>query len=410
MDGSVVSGLQTSLSRMRPPRVEIKSINLALQGGGAHGAFTWGVLDRLLEDERIAFEGISATSAGAINAAVFACGLAEGGRAGRQTRARQTLAPHRSSQLADPAAAEPCRSAPDGNHSLELSPAFMLFDLVTRLFSPYQFNPFNYNPLRQVLTETVDFEALRSGHCPVKLFLSATNVRTGKIKVFENDEIGPDAVLASACLPLMFQAVEIDGEHYWDGGYMGNPAIFPLIYGCDSRDVVIVHINPLERAKLPTTATEIINRINEISFNSSLMREMRAIAFVTELIDDGKICGNSMKRMLIHGIDAADVMTGLGALGQTQRRLGQPELPDEGGTRASRRLAPEEFRLPRRGIDRRHSRRVPLTEVRPSRPLEQFLCCRKRDNRRASASYPVGISGHQYGSVHSRRMTGFGWL
>jgi NTE family protein len=164
------------------------------------------------------------------------------------------------------------------------------------------------------LTETVDFDALRSGRCPVKLFLSATNVRTGKIKVFENDTIGPDAVLASACLPLMFQAVEIDGEHYWDGGYMGNPAIFPLIYGCDSRDVVIVHINPLERAKLPTTATEIMNRINEISFNSSLMREMRAIAFVTKLIDDGKILDNSMKRMLVHGIEAADVMAELGAL------------------------------------------------------------------------------------------------
>ena len=190
----------------------------------------------------------------------------------------------------------------------------MLLDVVTRLFSPYQLNPFNYNPLRQVLTETVDFDAFRSGHCPVKLFLSATNVRTGKIKVFENDAIGPDAVLASACLPLMFQAVEIDGEHYWDGGYMGNPAIFPLIYRCDSRDVVIVHINPLERAKLPTTAAEIMNRINEISFNSSLMREMRAIAFVTKLIDDGKILDNSMKRMLIHGIAAADVMTERGSL------------------------------------------------------------------------------------------------
>lgn len=313
MDGSVVSGLQTSLSRMRPPRVEIKSINLALQGGGAHGAFTWGVLDRLLEDERIAFEGISAASAGAINAAVFACGLAEGGRQG----AKRALAKlwRRIAHLSSLTPLQP--SLADRllrNHSLELSPAFMLFDLVTKLFSPYQLNPFNYNPLRQVLTETVDFDALRSGHCPVKLFLSATNVRTGKIKVFENNAIGPDAVLASACLPLMFQAVEIGGEHYWDGGYMGNPAIFPLIYGCDSRDVVIVHINPLERAKLPTTATEIINRINEISFNSSLMREMRAIAFVTELIDDGRICGNSMKRMLIHGIDAADVMAGLGAM------------------------------------------------------------------------------------------------
>jgi len=313
MDGSVVIGPQTSLSRMRPPRVEIKSINLALQGGGAHGAFTWGVLDRLLEDERIAFEGISAASAGAINAAMFAGGLAEGGRQG----AKRSLADlwRRIAHLSSLTPLQP--SLADRllqNHSLELSPAFMLFDVATRLFSPYQLNPFNYNPLRQVLTETVDFDALRSGHCPVKLFLSATNVRTGKIKVFENDAIGPDAVLASACLPLMFQAVEIDGEHYWDGGYMGNPAIFPLIYGCDSRDVVIVHINPLERAKLPTTATEIINRINEISFNSSLMHEMRAIAFVTKLIDDGKILDNSMKRMLIHGIDAADVMTELGPL------------------------------------------------------------------------------------------------
>jgi NTE family protein len=189
----------------------------------------------------------------------------------------------------------------------------VLFNLVTRLFSPYQLNPFNYNPLRQILTETVDFDALRSGHYPVKLFLSATNVRTSKIKVFENDAIGPDGVLASACLPLMFQTVEIDGEHYWDGGYLGKPSIFPLIYGCDSRDVVIVHISPLERAELPTTAAEIMNRINEISFNSPLMHEMRAIAFVTKLINDGKICDNSMKRMLIHGIDAADLIAELGA-------------------------------------------------------------------------------------------------
>jgi NTE family protein len=299
--------------RMPAPRVEIKSINLALQGGGAHGAFTWGVLDRLLEDERIAFEGISAASAGAINAAVFACGLAEGGRQG----ARRALGKlwRRIAHLSSLTPLQP--SLADRllrNHSLKLSPAFILFDLLTRLFSPYQLNPFNYNPVRQVLTETVDFEALRSDHCPVKLFLSATNVRTGKIKVFRNDEIGPDAVLASACLPLMFQAVEIGGEHYWDGGYMGNPAIFPLIYGCDSRDVVVVHINPLEQSRLPTTATEIMNRINEISFNSSLMREMRAIAFVTKLIDDGKILDNSMKRVLIHGIEAADVLAELGAL------------------------------------------------------------------------------------------------
>jgi NTE family protein len=291
----------------------LKLVNLALLGGGAHGAFAWGVLDRLLEDNRIAFDGISATSAGAINATVLVSGLVEGGRQG----AKRALAKlwRRIAHLGSLTPLQP--SLADrlcGSHSLDASPAFMLFDLVIRLFSPYQFNPFNYNPLRQVLAETVDFGALRSGHCPVKLFLSATNVRTGKIKVFQNDEIGPEAVLASSCLPFIFQAVEIDGEHYWDGGYMGNPAIFPLIYGCESRDVVIVHINPLERPRLPTTASEIMNRINEISFNSSLMREMRAIAFITKLIDDCKIGDNSLKRMLIHAIEGADVMAELSAL------------------------------------------------------------------------------------------------
>jgi NTE family protein len=291
----------------------VKVVNLALQGGGAHGAFAWGVLDRLLEEKRIAFEGVSAASAGAINATVLACGLAKGGREAAKSALAELW--RRIAHLASLTPLQP--SLADwlcGNPSLGDSPALMMFDLMTRLVSPYQFNPFNFNPLRQLLTETVDFEALRSGPCPVKLFLSATNVSTGKIKIFENDEIGPEEVLASACLPLLFQAVEIDGEHYWDGGYMGNPAIYPLIYGCDSRDVVIVHINPLERARLPTTASEIMNRINEISFNSSLMREMRAIAFVTKLIDNGKINDNSLKRMLIHGIEAADVMAELSAL------------------------------------------------------------------------------------------------
>jgi len=292
--------------------LDLKRVNLALQGGGSHGAFTWGVLDPA-RGRAHCVRGHQRGECGGINAAALACGLAEGGRQG----AKRALAKlwRRIAHLSSLTPLQPSLADRlSGNHSLDASPAFMLFDLVTRLFSPYQFNPFNYNPLRQVLTETVDFGALRSGHCPVKLFLSATNVRTGKIKVFQNDEIGPDAVLASACLPLMFQTVEIDGEHYRDGGYMGNPAIFPLIYGCDSRDVVIIHINPLERAKLPTTASEIMNRINEISFNPSLMREMRAIAFVTKLIDDGKILDNSMKRMLIHGIEAADVMAELGTL------------------------------------------------------------------------------------------------
>jgi NTE family protein len=197
------------------------------------------------------------------------------------------------------------------NHSLESSPAFVMFDLVTRLYSPYQFNPLNYNPLRQVLEESVDFDMLREKSA-LKLFLSATNVRSGKVKIFGNDELSADAVLASACLPFLFQAVTINGEAYWDGGYMGNPAIFPLIYKCESRDVVIVHINPIERMETPTTARDILNRINEISFNSSLMREMRAIAFVTKMIDDGTIDDGKMKRMLIHAIEGQDFMRDLG--------------------------------------------------------------------------------------------------
>jgi NTE family protein len=288
----------------------LKSINLALQGGGAHGAFTWGVLDRLVEEERLGFDGISATSAGAMNAAVFAYGLSEGGRQG----AKRALANfwRRVSHAAAFGPLQP--TALDrlfGNKALEWSPNFILFDLLSRVLSPYQFNPLNYNPLRDVLAESVDFEKLRMTCCPVKLFLSATNVRTGKVRVFGNDEVNVEAVLASACLPFLFQAVEIDGDPYWDGGYMGNPCIYPLIYDCDSTDVLIVHINPLERKHMPHTAAEILNRINEISFNSSLMREMRAISFVTKLIDSGEIKSN-MKRMLIHSISANEVMNELG--------------------------------------------------------------------------------------------------
>jgi len=218
--------------------------------------------------------------------------------------------------VAQAAAFSPLQPTPldrlSGNRSLESSPPFVFFDLLTRLFSPYQLNPLNYNPVRNVLDSTVDFAALCESRCPIKLFLSATNVRTGKIRVFTNEEIGADEVLASACLPLLFQAVEIDGEHYWDGGFMGNPALYPLIYNCTSRDVVVIHINPIERRALPKTAAEILNRINEISFNSSLMREMRAIAFVTHLIEDGKFRDNDMKKMLIHGIVPGEPIDELG--------------------------------------------------------------------------------------------------
>lgn len=288
-----------------------KCVNLALQGGGAHGAFAWGVLDRLLEEDGLTIEGISATSAGAMNAAVLAYGLTVGGRKGAR-RALDTFW----RQIAQAALFSPLQASPwdriFGNYGLETSVIFPLFDTLARLISPYQTNPLNYNPLRQVLESSIDFAALR--RCSVvKLFLSATNVRTGKVRVFGAGEISADAVLASACLPFLFQAIEIDGEHYWDGGYMGNPAVFPLIYECDCSDVVIVHINPIYRPDVPTSAPEIMNRINEISFNSSLMREMRAISFANKLIEDGILQGNQIRTIRIHAIEAETVMQTLGA-------------------------------------------------------------------------------------------------
>jgi NTE family protein len=289
---------------------QAKLVNLALQGGGTHGAFTWGVLERLLEEPGFEIDGVSATSAGAMNAAVLAHGLSAGGRDG----AMQALTDfwRRLAQVAKSSFLQPSwYDRMTHNHRLDYSPGYYFFDMLSRVFSPYQMNPLNYNPLRSVLEQVVDFDGLRR-RCAIKLFLCATNVRTGKVRVFTNDEICVNRVLASACLPIFSQAVEIDGEYFWDGGYMGNPALFPLIYGCESRDIIVIHINPTERYQLPKTAQEIINRINEISFNSSLFREMRAIAFVTKLIDDGKITDGSLKRMLIHAIDADDVMERLG--------------------------------------------------------------------------------------------------
>jgi NTE family protein len=292
--------------------IDRKVVNLALQGGGAHGAFAWGVLDRLLEDERVDFDGISATSAGAMNAVTLAYGLTIGGRKGARTALAafwERIGNIGAFGLLQPSWLDRLL----GNDSLRFSPAFIIADLMTRLFSPYEFNPLNINPLRSALSASVDFKVLRSADCQVKLFLSATNVRTGKIKVFDRGEICVDQVMASACLPLLFQAVEIDGEHYWDGGYMGNPAIFPLIYNCASRDIVIIRINPLFRRHLPHSAADILDRVNEISFNSSLMREMRAISFVSKLIDNGAIADGSLNRVLIHTIAADEEMALLGS-------------------------------------------------------------------------------------------------
>jgi NTE family protein len=299
--------------------MQVKRINLALQGGGAHGAYTWGVLDRLLEDERIEVEAISGTSAGAMNAAVFADGVGRGGR----DEARRALDAFWAN-ISQAAQAGPLQPSPfdqfANGWNLDHSAAFVAFDMLTRMLSPYQLNPMNLNPLRGALVKSVDFERLE-GCRAVKLYISATNVKTGKVRVFKSGEITPDVLLASACLPFLFQAVTVEGESYWDGGYMGNPAIFPLIYGAETPDVVIVQVNPLGCDRVPTTATEIMNRVNEISFNSSLMREMRAISFVTDLIDAGKLDANNYKRINVHWIEAEKHMKGLGVSSKLNVRM-----------------------------------------------------------------------------------------
>jgi len=303
--------VKPNATRAKSVAGKVKPINLALQGGGAHGAFAWGVLDRLIEDERISFEGISATSAGAMNAAVLAYGWTQGGREGaREALAGFWKAVSDAGTRYSPFKAFP-GSAQFGDFSLDKSPGYLMMDMATRLLSPYQLNPWNFNPLRDVLEKHVDFAALRE-HSAIKLFLAATNVETCKVRIFQCSNITADAVLASACLPHLFQAVEIDGEFYWDGGYVGNPAIYPLIYQCESRDVVVVHLNPIVRRGCPRTAAEIMNRLNEVSFNSSLMREMRAIAFVTSLVERGKLSPGEAKQMWVHSIRADEEMVQYG--------------------------------------------------------------------------------------------------
>jgi NTE family protein len=330
-----VAKLASHTEKPAAPAVRGKrTINLALQGGGAHGAFTWGVLDRLLEEDNLSFEGVVATSAGAMNAAVLAYGLAEGGKRGAQKALANFWR-----RVSHSAAVSPLQPSLldklTGSRSLEHSPAFMMFDMITRLMSPYQFNPLNFNPLKSVLEQSIDLDAVRMTRCPLKVNVCATNVRSGKVKVFTNDELSIDAIMASACLPFLFQAVEIDGEAYWDGGYMGNPAIFPLIYSCETPDVLIVHINPIERPELPKTAMEILNRINEISFNSSLLREMRAIAFVTQLIDSDVDMKLDLKRIFVHGISDDETMKKLGVSSKLNADWGAlTDLRDSGRERA----------------------------------------------------------------------------
>jgi len=289
----------------------MKSINLALQGGGSHGAFTWGVLDRLLESDAIHIEGISGSSAGAMNAAVVADGMMDHGPAGAREHLENFW-----SEISRFGQASPLhRTIFDviaGNWNLDNSPGYIAFDLLTRLASPYELNPLDLNPLKELVIKTIDFDRLRRCN-RLRLFISATVVRTGKVKVFEHHELSPDAIMASACLPQLFKAVEIDGESYWDGGYMGNPALFPFFYKTATRDIVIVRINPLSCQSTPTKAMEIVNRVNEINFNSSLLSELRAVDFVGRLIEEGRLEPGRYKQMLVHIIDGEQPLAPLNA-------------------------------------------------------------------------------------------------
>lgn len=308
------------------------AVDLGLQGGGAHGAFTWGVLDRLLEENWLRFDGISGTSAGAMNAVVMADGLAAGGPGQARISLEQFW-----KRVSDAALLSPLRRGPleilTGRWTLDYSPVFAVFDVAARMLSPYDVNPFGSNPLRQILDDSVDFD--RVSRASVSLFVTATNVRTGRGRVFRNCDLTPDVLLASACLPTMFQAVEIDGEAYWDGGYSGNPTLSPLIRECSSSDTIIVQINPIERPGTPRTAREIHNRLNEVAFNATLIKEFRAAALLRHVADPGTGDGAAWAKMRIHRI-ASDAML---ELGYSSKLLAEWEffcmLRDEGRRAAS---------------------------------------------------------------------------
>jgi NTE family protein len=299
---------RSAAATVRASRREPVRIDLGLQGGGSHGAYTWGVLDRLLEEPWLQIEGVSGTSAGAMNAAVLVAGHAAGGAEG----AREALETFWG-QVAHAGRFSPLRRGPIdillGRWSLDSNPAYMALDLASRMFSPYDMNPTGLNPLSSILAETVDFDRLATA--PIKLFVTATNVRTGRLRIFRNKDVTPDALLASACLPFMFQAVELNGEAYWDGGYAGNPPIMPLIRECDSEDTILIPINPVERPGIPRTAREIINRVNEVSFNASLLKELRMIAVLRRVANPGDEEGARWAGMRIHMI-TSEIMTRLG--------------------------------------------------------------------------------------------------
>lgn len=284
-------------------------VDLALQGGGSHGAFTWGVLDRLLEEPWLKIEGVSGTSAGAMNAAVLVHGHQKGGVAG----AREALEAFWR-RVSEAARFSPLQRGPMdvllGRWTLDSSPMYVAMDLMSRLISPYDVNPQGANPLRDILAEQIDFDVLAQS--PIDLFVTATNVRTGRGKVFKNAAVTPDVLLASACLPTLFQAIEVDGEAYWDGGYSGNPTLSTLVRDCESEDTILIPINPIERPGLPRSASEILNRLNEVSFNSAVLKELKMMALLRKVADPGDGEGQRWARMRIHMV-RNDIMAELGA-------------------------------------------------------------------------------------------------
>ena len=322
-------------------------IDLALQGGGAHGAFTWGVLDRLLQEPRLRIDGISGTSAGAMNAAVLIDGYETGGAAGARAALQAFW-----DAVSRAARFSPLQRSPFdvmlGRWTLDYAPMYLAADLMARVFSPYDLNPQGFNPLRRILDARLDLG--RIARSRIKLFVTATNVHTGRGRVFRNAEVTADVLLASACLPTLFQAVQIDGAYYWDGGYSGNPTITPLVRECESQDTIIVQVNPVARAQAPTSARDILNRLNEVSFNAVLLKELRMMALLRQVAPaDGSECAR-WAAMRMHHI-ASDVVAALGSssklnaewafltmLRDEGRRCAEPFLNDHGanlGTRAS---------------------------------------------------------------------------
>ena len=284
-------------------------VDLALQGGGSHGAFTWGVLDRLMDEPWLRIDGISGTSAGAMNAVVLAGGFAADGPAGAKSALSAFWR-----RVADSARFSPIRRSPFdvvlGRWTLDTSPVYLAFDLASRVFSPYDLKFAGANPLQRVLADSVDFAQV--ARSPIRLFVTATNVHTGRGRVFRNAELTPDIVLASACLPTLFRAIEIDGQSYWDGGYAGNPTITPLVRESDSHDTLLVAVNPIERPETPRSAREILDRVNEVSFNATLLKELRMIALLRQVVDAGTSEGRKWAEMRMHLV-TSKVLADLGA-------------------------------------------------------------------------------------------------